>query len=99
MFKHIFFTAFCMLVGTLLPGCGKLAPEVKVTTKSEVKADVSGTVKTESTFTFKIDVSGCDKLEGANQANCITEAVKALGDLVAMVKQATCKDDACRGLK
>ncbi len=86
MLKHILFTTIFML-----EGCRS---DVKVHGSTE--HTVGGEVKTTNEFVFKIDVSGCDKLEGANQAACISETVKALGDLVTMVKQFACKDDTCK---
>jgi hypothetical protein len=75
----------------LMTACGGT---IKI--KGDTEHTVNGEVKTTNEFVFRIDVSGCDKLEGANQAACITQTIKALGDLVTMVKQFACKDDTCK---
>lgn len=56
---------------------------------------VSGESKVIQEIVLKIDVSGCEDLEGQEQAECITNAVKALGDLVTVIKSLTCKDVDC----
>ncbi len=83
--KLLLFMSFIVI------GCGGT---IKV--KGDTQHNVGGEIKTTNEFVFKIDVSGCDKLEGANQAACITETIKALGDLVTMVKQFACKDPTCK---
>lgn len=92
MNRYILITNMAFLI-TFVTACGST---IKVKGDTEHRAVVSGEAKTENTFTFKIDVSGCKELEGANQANCITETIKALGDLVKMVKDFACKDEACK---
>ncbi len=95
--RYISATIIAFLI-TFVTACGKLAPEIKGNTKSDVNVNVhvSGEVKATSEFVFKIDVSGCNKLYGAAQATCITEAVKALGDIANTIKQFACKDDICK---
>ena len=86
MLKHIFLITILMLVIS----CGGT-----IKLKGDTTHTVGGEVKSTNEFVFKIDVTGCQTLEGQNQANCITETVKAMGDLVQMVKQFACKDPTC----
>lgn len=91
--SNILTTILLFVVTLYQTGCGQT---IKVKGETQHYASVSGEAKTTNEFVFKIDVSGCQALEGANQATCITETVKALGDLVKMVKEFACKDEACK---
>lgn len=81
------------LVALFLCACGSTH---KV--KGKTDHNVQGEVKTINEFVFRIDVSGCQTLEGEAQAECITKSVEALGNLVEAIKAVTCNDDVCRGL-
>lgn len=82
--------AFCFW----LTGCGL---GVDVSGKTEHAATVSGEVHTVNTIVLRIDVSACESLGGAAQAQCITESVQALGDLVELAKAFGCTDAECLG--
>ena len=79
----------------MLCACGS-SNTIKV--KGGTTHTVEGEAHVVNEIVLKIDVSACESLDGANQAQCITDSVKAIGDLVQIIKSLTCKDQECMGL-
>lgn len=65
--------------------------------KTEHESKVSGDVHVVNEIVLRVDVSACENLEGEEQGHCISESVKALGDLVKLAKALSCKDKECLG--
>lgn len=85
VFSILFFCSFAFL-----NGCGTA---IKVKGSTEHNAHVNGEVKATTELILKIDLTGCEPLEGGDKAQCIKDTVNAMGDLVELIKALTCKDN------
>lgn len=84
VFSILFFCSFAFL-----NGCGAA---IKVKGNTEHTATVNGEVKATTELILKIDLTGCEPLDGEDKAQCIKDTVSAMGDLVELIKALTCKD-------
>jgi len=79
-----------ILICLVLVGCNH-----KIGVNGGTVHHVYGEVKVVNEIVLKLDVSACDTLAGEAQASCITETVKAMGDLAELAKSLACKDQEC----